>query len=312
MSDYNVLEEDSMVFDFSPLAASALQLLPVKKALQFIDQWNGPLRDDEGVEDNQGGSFLLQFLRKWGSIEPDDVQKKLPFMTEFESAFATAFLIFADELSPRGFEQLLLADYPWIRWTAALLSPQPQTEKVFSTLLFMLGEFVEDERVMGSGDDWGYFLALLPRVTLALEAFERPDVVVPKAREVLALSLKYQNARSIATPTESHDLQKNTRTIYQNHLLFLLGRYKAWGAITGLSIPAEIVAQWMLQISLGALHRDYPPTSSLLFYWQYYPDLKQAAFKCLMRIYGIQKQEVERVLDTNQTNSLEYYRYWPN
>ena len=300
-----------MVFDFSPLAASALQLLPVEKALQFINQWNGPLRDDETVKDHPGGLFLLEFLSKWGSIEFADVQQKFPLMTEYDSAFATAFLIFADELSPRGFEQLLLADYPWIRWTAALLSPQPQTETLFSTLLFMLGEFVEDERVMGSGDDWGYLLALLPRVTLALEAFERPDSVIPKAREILALSLKYQNARSRVIPPESRAPQKSRRTIYQTHLLFLLGRYKACGAIAGLNVPAEIAPQWMMQISLGALHRDYPPTSPWMFYWQDYPELKQAASEYLTRIYGLPKHEIERMLDTNQTDYLEYYSCWP-
>lgn len=90
--------------------------------------------------------------------------------------------------------------------------------------------------------------------------------------------------------------------LYQDSIVYALGRLGAFGALSGLMLETDEQWLWIIHLVMGHLHQKYPIVE--IRRWEEMPGLRADLESLLERVFGLTAEERENYLDLYQRCKL--------
>lgn len=243
--------------------------------------------------------YVQEYVQRWGRVEPDAFEHAV---LEGEGhdvlfgIFALGSPVYRDMPHVR---QLLYRELecpiPLQRWASAMVLGECGDKRALRVLCAMLTEFLP-ERVE---DVWipqqGVFEEWRINAPRLLGALGEP-LAIPALRLAL-LRIAHLLKQETFAPEDAIDPlqglpEKATLVVYEDEIVYALGRLGAFGALVNLPVAEPYLQLWMVHLVMGQLHGRY--TSVEITRWRDEPELYSDITYLLLRQFGLTPDEQER------------------
>jgi hypothetical protein len=82
---------------------------------------------------------------------------------------------------------------------------------------------------------------------------------------------------------------------YEDELVYALGRLGAFGALTGIELPEDVLDEWRVHLVMGYLHSRHDIMG--IWLWKDNPQLLEDVTQLLEHVFGLSVEERSRCLD---------------
>lgn len=217
--------------------------------------------------------YQQDFARRWGGLDLATFARSLREGDRHDQQVA-AFAIGCTESawSRDLLLPLLHAEYPEVRWAAALMLGDQREEAAFPALINMLQEFFPPNPPV----DYDWFEIRQARVAYILGSWGKREAIKP-LRDTLA---KLWEVEQHPHPDREPQLVWD----YADAVIYALGQLEDFDALTDLDIPPERRRFWMVTLAMGYLNARhvYGGKPVWMIAQKTYPDETLDAFLALV------------------------------
>jgi hypothetical protein len=180
------------------------------------------------------------------------------------------------------------------RWLAALCLGRMKEEAAFPVLVSMLTEFLPSEASPLLVEEQAWFDEERSQAAYTLSHWEGP-ALIPLFRHAYETSVQAERY----LPDDPHILVlTQVWYIYQDVLVRLLGRWGAFGALTGMMLPPYHLRLAIVNMAIGYCHAETRHGSGGLGYeWESEGVLRRELMSVLEQRFGLSKKEQKSYLD---------------